>query len=53
VLVWYILSGFGTTYQEKSGNPGLERHKASGAFTVRPRKFLLKSITTKKAAKIV
>jgi hypothetical protein len=22
VLIWYIFSGFGITYQEKSGNPG-------------------------------
>jgi hypothetical protein len=23
VLIWYIISGFGITYQEKSGNPAL------------------------------
>jgi hypothetical protein len=23
VFIWYIFSGFGITYQEKSGNPGL------------------------------
>jgi hypothetical protein len=23
VLIWYIFSGSGITYQEKSGNPGL------------------------------
>jgi hypothetical protein len=22
VLIWYIFSGFGIVYQEKSGNPG-------------------------------
>jgi hypothetical protein len=24
VFIWYIFSGFGIMYQEKSGNPGLE-----------------------------
>jgi hypothetical protein len=24
VFIWYILSGLGITYQEKSGNPDLE-----------------------------
>jgi hypothetical protein len=23
VIIWYIFSGFGITYQEKSGNPAL------------------------------
>jgi hypothetical protein len=25
VFIWYIFSGFGITYLEKSGNPGSER----------------------------
>jgi hypothetical protein len=24
VLIWYIFSGFGITYHDKSGNPGVE-----------------------------
>jgi hypothetical protein len=27
VLIWYIFSGFGIMYQEKSGNPVLENEK--------------------------
>jgi hypothetical protein len=33
VLIWYIFSGFGTAYQEKSGNPALEAENlASRSF---------------------
>jgi hypothetical protein len=27
VFIWYILSGFGIMYQEKSGNPGAQEAK--------------------------
>jgi hypothetical protein len=26
IVIWYIYSNFGTLYQDKSGNPGLESH---------------------------
>jgi hypothetical protein len=33
VLIWYIFSCFGITYQEKSGNPAFDDGQAQAKFT--------------------
>jgi hypothetical protein len=34
VFIWYIFSGFGIMYQEKSGNPGEDALLASCVFFI-------------------
>jgi hypothetical protein len=37
VLLWYIFSGFGILYQQKSGNPVMNHFFPSGGFATEPR----------------